>query len=196
MRILFVSDEESPYLWDYFKPECLENIDLIISCGDLKAEYLSFLVTMAHVPLFYIHGNHDESYDTYPPEGCTCIDGKLVTYKGLRILGLGGSMRYNEGAYQYTDAQMRRRIRRLHYRLMLAGGVDLVVSHAPILGCGDSGNGAHRGFAAFRSFALAFKPRYWVHGHVHLRYDHGRERKRQCGETTVINACERYILEI
>ena len=59
MRILTVSDEECPALWDHFLPERLEGIELIISCGDLKADYLSFLVTMARCPVLYVHGNHD-----------------------------------------------------------------------------------------------------------------------------------------
>ena len=46
MKILLVSDEECLYLWDYYRPGRLDGIDLIISCGDLNAEYLSFLVTM------------------------------------------------------------------------------------------------------------------------------------------------------
>ena len=45
MRILAIADEESPYLWDYFEKSKLEGIDLIISCGDLAPEYLSFLAT-------------------------------------------------------------------------------------------------------------------------------------------------------
>ena len=47
MKILLLADEESKYLWDFFEKEKLDGIDLIISCGDLKAEYLSFLATMA-----------------------------------------------------------------------------------------------------------------------------------------------------
>lgn len=42
MKILLLADVESKYLWDYFEKEKLDGIDLIISCGDLKAEYLSF----------------------------------------------------------------------------------------------------------------------------------------------------------
>lgn len=37
MKILLLADEESKYLWDYFEKEKLDGIDLIISCGDLKA---------------------------------------------------------------------------------------------------------------------------------------------------------------
>ena len=74
MRILAVSDEECAALWDHYAPGKLDGYDLIISCGDLKPEYLSFLVTMAKCPVLYVHGNHDTSYSQRPPEGCDCID--------------------------------------------------------------------------------------------------------------------------
>ena len=91
MKILALSDEECPALWDYYMPGRLKGYDLIISCGDLKANYLSFIVTMANVPVLYVHGNHDGRYAHHPPEGCDCIEDKLVTIGGLRILGLGGA---------------------------------------------------------------------------------------------------------
>ena len=90
MKVLIVSDEECPALWDYYQPGRLKEYDLILSCGDLKAKYLSFLVTMARCPLLYVHGNHDTSYAKEHPEGCDCIDDMLIEYNGLRILGLGG----------------------------------------------------------------------------------------------------------
>ena len=89
MRILVVSDEECPALWDYYVPGRLKEYDLIISCGDLKASYLSFLVTMGRAPVLYVPGNHDHDYLKRPPEGCDCIDDQFVVYNGVRILGLG-----------------------------------------------------------------------------------------------------------
>ena len=56
MKLLLVSDEESPYFWDYYRPGRLDGIDLILAAGDLKADYLSFLVTMGRAPVLYIHG--------------------------------------------------------------------------------------------------------------------------------------------
>ena len=50
MKILAISDVESKYLWDYFQPEKLEGVDLILSCGDLKASYLTLLATFTHAP--------------------------------------------------------------------------------------------------------------------------------------------------
>ena len=74
MKILVVADEECRYFWDYYQPGRLKDYDLILSCGDLKSEYLSFLVTMGRAPLLYVHGNHDTNYDQRPPEGCICIE--------------------------------------------------------------------------------------------------------------------------
>ena len=67
MKILAISDEECSALWDYYTPGKLREYDLIISCGDLKADYLSFLVTVANIPVLYVHGNHDGGYLEYPP---------------------------------------------------------------------------------------------------------------------------------
>ena len=59
MRILAVADVESKYYWDFFEKSKLEDIDLIISAGDLDPHYLSFLVTYAKCPVLYVHVNHD-----------------------------------------------------------------------------------------------------------------------------------------
>ena len=99
MKLLLLSDKESEYLWDYYRPGRLDGIDLILSCGDLNSKYLSFLVTMSGKPLLYVHGNHDKTYDRNPPEGCDCVEDRLVTVKGLRILGLGGSVEYSGGPH-------------------------------------------------------------------------------------------------
>ena len=90
MKILAVSDVESKALWDYFDKSRLEEIDMILSCGDLDPNYLSFLATFAHGPVLYIHGNHDTGYERTPPEGCVCIENRVFEYQGLRIAGLGG----------------------------------------------------------------------------------------------------------
>ena len=195
MKILLVADEESKFLWDHYQPGALGNIDLILSCGDLKADYLSFLVTMGHAPVYYVHGNHDVNYSVRPPEGCECIDDRLVCVNGLRILGLGGSIRYNQGPHQYTEREMARRIARLRWPLLRAGGVDIVVTHSPVRGLGDGDDRAHRGFECFTRLLDRQKPLYLCHGHVHRNYA-DLPRIQHYGDTTIINACGRYLLEI
>lgn len=194
MKILCVADTENPAYWDNFRRERLSDIDLIISCGDLKSDYLSFLVTMGHAPVFYVHGNHDENYDKAPPEGCDCIEDRVVEFMGLRIAGFGGSARYRPGSHQYTEREMERRIFRLALRLRK--GVDIVVTHAPPEGCGDMPDNAHRGFAAFLQLIDRYSPGYLLHGHVHMDYGCNIQRERRRGDTRIINVSGTYILEL
>lgn len=195
MKILLLADAEDPALWDYFSPDRVKGYDLILAAGDLKAEYLTFLVTMSNLPVFYVHGNHNAAYDHYPPEGCECIDDRLVTYRGLRILGLGGSARYSREPYQYTEREMRRRIARLRFAVWKARGVDIVLTHCPPKGYGDADDYAHRGFEAFLPMLDRWKPKALVHGHVHMTYGNIK-RELPYGETRIINAYQRYTLEI
>ena len=196
MKILTLADEECLALWDYYTPGKLSDYDLILSCGDLKASYLSFLVTMGKAPLFYVHGNHDTGYEKRPPLGCDCIDGKVVVYNGLRILGLGGCRRYHQGAHQYTEKEMRRRIRKLKWKIRRAGGIDIVVTHAAPQGLGDADDYAHRGSEALRELLDEYQPRYLIHGHIHLSYGHEIPREMQYNNTTIINAYERYVIDV
>ncbi|MBP3685130.1 MAG: metallophosphoesterase [Oscillospiraceae bacterium] len=196
MKILTISDEECPALWDFYTPGRLDGYDLILSCGDLNSKYLSFLVTMAKCPVLYVHGNHDATYKQRPPEGCDCIDDHIVTYNGVRILGLGGCRKYHPGPHQYTEAQMRRRIARLRWKLRRMGGVDIVVTHAPPEDLGDADDIAHWGFAALRELIDKYQPKYLVHGHVHMSYGYNIPREIDHNGTRIINAYERYTIEI
>lgn len=196
MKLLLISDEEDKFLWDYYRPGNLKGIDMILSAGDLKAEYLSFLVTMVNRPLLYVHGNHDTDYARRAPDGCQCIEDSLVTVGGLRILGLGGSMLYNGGPYQYTERQMYRRMNRLRLKLHRSGGVDILLTHAPVRGFGDQEDLAHRGFESFIPFMDKYRPRYLIHGHVHKRYGAMQPKVFQYKDTTIINACGKYILDL
>ena len=152
MRILALSDQESLGLWDYFDARRLEGIDLILSCGDLDPRYLSFIATFAHAPVLYVHGNHDDRYASVPPEGCVCVEDRIYTWQGIRILGLGGSMRYKQkGEHQYTQRQMDRRVWRQKLALLRKGGFDILLTHAPALGLNDGEDLAHMGFDIFNT---------------------------------------------
>lgn len=195
MRILAIADKESPYYWDYFEKSKLEGIDLIISCGDLEPHYLSFLATFTSVPVLYVHGNHDVKYDTINPDGCICIDDDIFVYKGVRILGLGGSMRYTRGGYQYTEGQMKKRIRKLWFKILRRRGFDILVTHAPAYQLNDGRDLPHQGFYSFIRLLEKYKPRFFLHGHVHLSYGRNHKRYDKYQDTHVINAYERCVFE-
>lgn len=195
MRILLIADEPCKAYWDYYDESKLKDIDLILSAGDLPPEYLSFLETFTNVPLLYVRGNHDTKYDRKPPEGCICIDDRIYVYEGIRIMGLGGSMRYNERGFQFTEKEMEKRVKRMRFSLMKNRGIDILLTHAPVRGFGDQEDIPHRGFECFHDLITKYQPSYMVHGHVHQSYTHEFQRQRQVENTTVINAYERYILD-
>jgi len=196
MKILLLADIESKALWDFYRKEELEGVDLILSCGDLNADYLSFLATMATVPVLYIHGNHDAKYSRRGPEGCICIDDTIYNYKGLRILGLGGSMRYKNDAWQYTEKEMRARIKRLRFPLFRSRGFDILLTHAPAKDIHDGTDLPHMGFEIFRELMDKYEPQYFIHGHVHANYGRDFTREDEYNNTKVVNAYERYVIEI
>lgn len=194
MKILLVSDREEPYIWDYFDRERFKDIDTILSCGDLKNEYLSFLVTMINAPLFYVPGNHNTGYLKNPPEGCVSADDTVVVHKGVRIAGLGGSFFYGGPHYQYTEEQMRKRIKKLTPKINRVNGVDIIMTHAPAYGLGDGSDVCHRGFQSFIELMDKFSPKYFIHGHQHLNYNI-QPRVLNYGKTTIINAFGYHILD-
>ena len=180
---------------DLFDKSKLEDIDLIISCGDLDPGYLSFLVTLSSVPVLYVHGNHDGKYEICPPEGCICIEDKIYEYKGVRILGLGGSMRYSEGKYQYTERQMKQRAAKLRLQLLRKGGFDILVTHAPAYQINDGRDLPHQGFQVFKRLIEKYQPKFFLHGHVHLTYGRNQKRYDKYRQTHIINAYERCVFD-
>ena len=190
MRVLAVSDTDAKYYFDYYTPGKLDEFDLILACGDLHREYLEFLVTMSNRPVLYVHGNHDEGYDQRPPEGCECVDDKLYVWNGIRILGLGGSYRYRNGKYMFTERQMRRRVRRLWFRLWRHRGFDILLTHAPARNINDFDSLSHRGFECFVELLDKYRPKYFIHGHIHKNYGVHIPQKTVRGDTVIINACE------
>lgn len=191
-KILCISDEEDNAIWNGLNNEKLKEYDFIISAGDLKSEYLEYIVTVSNRPLFYVHGNHDEKYDVKSPEGCDCLDDKLITYRGIRILGLGGSYRYKDDAkYMYSEKEMAKRIRKLRYKIWKAGGVDIIVTHAPAKGYGDLNDYAHQGFECFTKLIKRYHPKYFFFGHVHTRYDYSYTGFYELEGTQIINVSKK-----
>lgn len=213
-RILAIADEPFPGLPDLVGARP----DLVLSCGDLPWEDLERIVDLANVPLLFVPGNHDPALtpaaegplfpprievrdlqDPPGPRGCTSVDGRIEDAAGLRIAGLGGSIRYRPGPHQYTQREMGRRARRLarraSWRRMRDGrGVDILMTHAPPKGLGDDDDAAHEGFDAFHRLLERMRPQLLLHGHIH---PYGTPRPdRRVGETRVINVVPFRVIEV
>ena len=172
--------------------------ELVISCGDLPSSYLEYIVSALNIPLLGVRGNHDHTRAfTDAPSGSlgpgtVDLHARSVYSQGLLIAGLEGSMEYNGGPLQYTEAGMRLQIARLvpqllRNRLRHGRYLDILVTHAPPQGIHDQPDRCHSGFACFRTFLHHFRPRYHLHGHIHV-YDRLTPTRTRFEETIVINA--------
>lgn len=136
-----------------------------------------------------------------PRFGGMFADGKIIYDKArdLIIVGLGGSFLYNYGNSQYSESQMAWRIRWLAPRLSamkLRYGryCDILITHAPPRGIGDGEDLCHRGFECFLDFMDKYKPKYLLHGHVHLD-DMNSPRITEYNQTKVINIYKNFIID-
>jgi Icc-related predicted phosphoesterase len=201
MKILCVSDQIDPLVYSDSIKKRFADVDIILSAGDLPLDYLEFIVSSLNKPLFFVFVNHhtQEMADrSFEGRGCIYIGSRVHKEEGLIVAGLGGSMRYNLGANQYTDFQMYMEIIKLMpglliNRLLHGRFLDILLTHAPPNGIHDKKDKCHQGFKAFLWFIKTFRPKYLVHGHIHL-YDLSDPRSSRCMETTVINAYSHYVI--
>lgn len=196
MTILALSDKEIPTLWERNNEGRFPGVDVIISCGDLPADYLSLLATNFHGPLFCVPGNHDNFEKNYP-DGCINLDGKVVEHGGYRFMGLGGCLRYKAGPHQYTQSEMNRRYIKTIPQILKNGKPDILVTHAAAEGLGDIPySRVHEGFKVFTKIITKYKPILHIHGHVHLSYNGLMDRSIEYGSTQIINAYEKVSIKI
>lgn len=200
-----MSDEVSPALERALPGERFGKVDLILSCGDLPYDYLEYLVDAFDVPLLYVHGNHDRPVEAEgrlitAPQGCTSVEDRVVEARGLAVAGLGGSPRYApRHENQYTEAEMRRRARRVGRKLKWAQWrrgkpLDILLTHAPPRGIHDHTDPAHQGFACLLSLLERHRPRYLIHGHSPPRP--GRSPRTRYGATEVIHVRGHALVEV
>lgn len=196
LKILIVADEVDPRLYEHFNPERFPPIDMIISCGDLKPWYLSYLMSCFNAPLYYVRGNHDRWKPGEETEGGENLDGRLLVYKGIRMIGFEGSRYYGSpDAIQYTERQMSWKAWRLKWSIWRRNGVDIIVTHAPPFGIHDADDVCHTGFHTFIKLLHKYKPKYFIHGHTHLNYGHNLPRVTVIDNTTVINGYGFFLLD-
>ncbi|MEJ7636000.1 metallophosphoesterase [Aeromicrobium sp.] len=193
VRVLAVADEEVPGMRSRVRDL---QVDLVLAAGDLPWDYLASLVSLLGVPAAFVPGNHDPvvGRDATGPPGVLNLDGQTRVVGGLRVAGLGGCVRYNEGPHQYTQKEYDRRARQLVKRARRSGPVDVLLTHAPPLGLGDEPDPCHVGISALHEVLDTLHPAWHLHGHIH---PHGmRKPDRQVGPTTIRNVIPWQLIEI
>ena len=189
VRVLAVADEEVPAVRSRVRDL---NVDLVLAAGDLPWDYLESLVSLLDAPAAFVPGNHDPRTGRgVGPQGLVDVDGHVRTVGGLRIAGLGGCVRYNDGPHQYTQSEYDKRARRL---LKEAGEVDVLLTHAPPLGLGDESDPPHVGISALHGVLETLRPSWHLHGHIHPYGMHKPDR--QLGPTTIRNVIPWQLIDI
>jgi len=218
MKILCVSDHIDPLVYSSSIKSRFRNVDLILGAGDLPLEYYGYIVSLLNKPLLFVFGNHNLSrfqYYKYGPKtgedswldrikfshnfGATYIGDKVKKVGPLLIGGLGGSRRYNKGENQYTEFQMFLKAlklipKMLWNRLVHGRYLDILLTHASPRGIHDKPDLCHTGFKVFLWFMRQFKPKYLIHGHIHL-YDLNAIRRTKYYRTMVVNCYDHILLE-
>ena len=221
MKILCISDHVDPLVYSQTIKNRFKDVELVLSSGDLPLSYYDFIMTSLNKPLLFVFGNHqlrgmkefkeslnilggycpwDHERNEPPPPGATYIGKKICREKCVLIAGLGGCMWYNGGANQYTDLQMFFHIvgmipAFLINKLRFGRFLDILITHSPPYGIHDGSDRCHTGFKSFLWFMRVFKPKYLVHGHVHL-YTHNAERISNYFTTKITNAYNHLVIDL
>jgi Icc-related predicted phosphoesterase len=216
MRLLCIADHVDPVIYSNVLKARYGTVDMVMSAGDLTFGYYDFVISTLNKPLYFVFGNHhmEARADFARPSdpfarkadrwqagaGAICIEGKVLRVKGVIIAGLGGSIWYNGGENQYTDVSMFLMMLRLvpgmlWHRIFHGRFLDVLLTHSPPYGINDLPDPCHTGFRVFLWFMRTFKPRYLVHGHVHL-YDRNAAREAHYKSTSIVNAYDHIVIDL
>lgn len=209
MRVLAISDKVEPILYSGAICQRVGEVDIIISCGDLPFYYIEFVVSMVNKPSYYVFGNHGREIEYQggnwrkktAPMGAENLHERTVREGDLLLAGLEGSIRYNDAKrFQYTDREMMLKVmgmapKLMRNRILYGRYLDVLVAHSPPFGIHDQPDRAHTGFRSFLTFMRWYRPRYLLHGHVHL-YRQNVVTRTQYLRTEVINVYPFQVLDL
>ena len=196
-QVLSISDLVIDWLYSPEISKRFPSLDLIISCGDLPYYYLDYIISSLNVPLYFVRGNHanlieyTESGPRSAPMGGIDLHRRTINHQGLLLAGIEGSLRYNRGHFQYSQSEMWLHTFRLvpgmiANRVVHGRYLDVFITHAPPWQIHDQPDRAHQGIKAFRWLLRVFRPRFHIHGHIHL-YKHNEVSETQYEDTLIIN---------
>lgn len=197
VRVLSVSDRVEELIYSPNIRQRFNDIAFAISCGDLPYYYVEYIVSALDKPVFFVRGNHAKLLEHSRtgtrdrPSGAIDMHRQVVEHCGLLLAGVEGSIRYKPGPFQYTQREMW-----LHVFSLVPGLIanrarhgrylDIFITHAAPWGINDREDWPHQGIKAFRWLIETFRPKYHLHGHIHL-YGPDFERVVRHQQTEVIN---------
>jgi uncharacterized protein len=197
IRLLAVSDLLDSTLVEARNREAVAPIDLIVGCGDLDCDDLSFIADGFNAPLIYVQGNHDTDErwtrcSGFCPEAIHST--AILHYAGLSIAGLTWPGQRGKGGNRSERTAWSQALRLATRRLGKLGPM-IVMSHVPPRGVGDVATDPyHRGFDGYGWLLKRLEPTLWLHGHTPLAA--ARDWKHQVGATTVVNVSGAVVIDL
>ena len=145
------------------------------------------------------HGGTYLGFKTFEERSLTVTDSRTGKKRPLLLAGASGSLRYNKGLSQYTEFEMKMKLilmipKLIKNKIKYGTYLDIFLTHASPRHIHDKEDICHRGFECYNWFIKKFKPKYLIHGHIHL-YDMREKRITEIQGTTVINAYAHHIIE-
>lgn len=198
MKLLTLSDIEIGFIYSPMIVERFQDVDLVISCGDLPHFYLEYIISMLNIPLYYVNGNHasrveiSNDFERSSPWGAVNLHRRVIEDDtGLLLAGLEGSLLYNYGPHQYSQSRYWLMALSLvpgllANKLRTGRYLDILVTHAPPWKIHDQDDLPHRGIKAFNWLVKVFQPAFHFHGHIHL-YRQDADTLSRLGRTQIIN---------
>jgi Icc-related predicted phosphoesterase len=81
-------------------------------------------------------------------------------------------------------------------RLRYGRALDILISHSPPFGINDDDSSAHRGLLALNFLIRWAKPRYHLHGHMHVYNRNLEVSTTTVGSTQVVNVFPYQVIEV
>jgi Icc-related predicted phosphoesterase len=197
IRLLAVSDETDSSLWEHLDRNALGPLDMLVSCGDLPPDYLSYLEGVLRVPFVFVRGNHDLD-EAWRHEAARLLPAphreRLLDVAGLDVVALDWpgldkerTAAQDRGVWgEVLGIRLGAALRRRHPLI--------VASHVAPHDAGDSRDAYHRGFRGYRWLAEHLHPALWLHGHTTPASV--PERVTHIGSTTCVNVTGAYLIEL
>jgi len=164
-----------------------ENIDLIVTLGDLEYVQIAELGSIHHIPKIGVYGNHcTPGY--FEQLDITDVHLKTVEVNGVSFGGFEGSHRYKKDTFakMYTQEEASFLMKNFPY-------VDVFIAHSSPATINDEEDPAYHGLIALKQYLDEERPRYFFHGHT---YPNEAQLVTQYGDTEIVYVSAYRIVDV
>lgn len=163
LDVLVIADTHGRFDEEALKEQLKTPPPAVFLLGDIEYPNLERIVELCTgLPIFGVLGNHDDKTFFNDLPQVEHLNGRMVTFHGIRIAGLSGSVRYKESANRCMITQ--EESKRL---LMDVPDCDILITHdKPCFGVPQDYD-AHGGLVGIAEYIKNHSPKFVLHGHMH-----------------------------